>query len=115
MTQQLQLVKVAVVRSLVFAPKKNSSSLLADWASLTGFTRITAVTGVPYSLGSEHGSYGIWSLNSCNLAVGWSEQLSPFLDTVVADKFHAHDEIATHELSEFVKERFSLSMIVGHT
>jgi hypothetical protein len=136
MIAHVQLVNIAVVFSLVFSPKTKSHSRWAEPAnqrkresrktpqtttSLYLFTRITSVASISNSFFTVESSQTVGCLNSRNLikvqslcgwsaylTVGGTDQCSPFLDSILRNKFHANNEITTHEVSELLIERFSL-------
>lgn len=66
------------------------------------------MAGISNSFSSEKGSDAVGSLDTCNLAVGGSDQGSPFLDAVFADEFHSNNEITADEFGKLFEEGFSL-------
>lgn len=56
------------------------------------------MAGVSDTFITELSSNTVGSLNSGDLTVSGTDEGSPFLDTVLSDKFHADDKIAADEL-----------------
>jgi hypothetical protein len=112
MTAQVQLLNRAVVLNLVFSPKKKSISLSAEPANRSGkfqiYTRITSVDSVSNSFITELSSDTVGSLNSGNLAVGGTDEGSPFLDGVFGNQLQADDKIAADEFGELFEEWLAL-------
>lgn len=74
-------------------------------------TSVAAVARVSDSLCTEQSSEGPWSLDSSDLAVGWSDELPPLLDAVVADQLHPDHVVAADKLCQLVVEGFALDQI----
>ena len=56
--------------------------------------------GILGTIGSEESSEGVWSLSLGFLGVGWSNEVSPLLNGVVGNQFHANDNVAGDKLLE---------------
>lgn len=66
------------------------------------------MASVPHSLGAVEGSHAVRGFHSRHLALGRTDEVSPFLDAVIGDQLEADDEVAADEVRELFKERFSL-------
>ena len=60
------------------------------------------------TFGSKEGSDAVGGVGTCDLAVGGTKELTPFLDGVFGDELERDDEVARHETGELVVKWLAL-------